>query len=167
MSISSPTRLCSWRTRHQKPNGTLALAAVRWTKRTAKELGGKLGDFKDTMHLTILEGAFEAYHLTEGKWPGAEGKVDAEVDTAKALEALAAKRTGKHEDTALEAPSELVQNGRLVDRWGNLLHVAYDLDDDGKVVLGERTLGHGAAVIWSNGPNGENEWGEGDDVVSW
>jgi hypothetical protein len=87
--------------------------------------------------------------------------VDAEVDTARVVEALAAQ------PGVLEAFPRLVQNGRLVDRWGNLLHIAYDLDGDGQVMLGERKLGTKALAIWSEGPNGVNDWGEGDDVTAW
>jgi hypothetical protein len=143
------------------------LAAVRWTQAKVQEVKGWVGEMQETVPLAMLEVAVESYHAGVGSWPGAEGRVDAEVDTARLIEALGARPGLEPAPGGPEAWPGLVKNGRLVDRWGNLLHVAYDLDGDGQVVLAGRTLGPKAVAIWSDGPNGLNEWGEGDDLTAW
>ena len=52
----------------------------------------------------------------------------------------------------------------LVDPWGQALNIYVDSDGDGAVRT-PRGLLRGDVVIWSNGPNGTNEFGGGDDQV--
>jgi len=59
-----------------------------------------------------------------------------------------------------------IKNGELIDRWGNPYHFAFDTrkkiieDDRGRIISKH-------FFMWSSGPNGINEWGEGDDICSW
>lgn len=62
----------------------------------------------------------------------------------------------------------------LADPWGNPYHISFDIDGDGVTQLQRRTQREETVkyveapfVIWSSGPNGKNELGEGDDIVSW
>ena len=54
------------------------------------------------------------------------------------------------------------------DCWDHTLHIAPDMDGDGLIVLDTITVKveHGFA-LWSDGANGSNEFGMGDDINSW
>ena len=49
-------------------------------------------------------------------------------------------------------PSE----GGFLDPWGNPYHVTFDLNNSNRIV-----------TVWSSGPNGKDESGQGDDITSW
>ena len=65
--------------------------------------------------------------------------------------------------------------GEQRDGWGNLLHYHFDHDGDGIVYPGVERWGtapgvkpvHRPFVVWSDGPNGRDEGGEGDDIRGW
>ncbi len=54
----------------------------------------------------------------------------------------------------------------LLDGWGRNLNVVIDVEHAGAVRVGNRLLRLPYA-IWSNGENGKNEYGAGDDLRSW
>ena len=49
-----------------------------------------------------------------------------------------------------------IENGEYIDPWGNPYHFVFDTRN-----------GSEQFYMWSNGQNGINEFGEGDDVCSW
>lgn len=51
-------------------------------------------------------------------------------------------------------------------KYGKRLGIAFDLDGNNSVYL-DGTILNGKVFIWSFGKNNKNEWGKGDDVVSW
>lgn len=65
----------------------------------------------------------------------------------------------------LLSPEEIKANGfwAYEDRWGHPLRFVWDNDLDGSIVLGGQTQ-HVDSVVYSVGPNGLDEEGEGDDV---
>ena len=60
--------------------------------------------------------------------------------------------------------------GELFDPWGNYYHVILDTNRNDRVKDpsegGGETIPQ-SVVVWSNGIDGENEQGKGDDVVTW
>ena len=54
----------------------------------------------------------------------------------------------------------------MLDPWGNQIHIVADWSGDGRVSVGTKRLDEKIAV-WSDGPNGKNESGSGDDITSW
>lgn len=56
--------------------------------------------------------------------------------------------------------------GEQRDGWGNLLHYHFDHDGDGIVHPGVQPVHH-SFVVWSSGPNGHDDGGEGDDIRGW
>ena len=56
--------------------------------------------------------------------------------------------------------------GEQQDGWGKLYHFYFDHDGDGFVHPGGATLKR-TFVIWSDGPNGRDEAGNGDDLRNW
>ena len=54
----------------------------------------------------------------------------------------------------------------LRDPYGNLYNVKLDEDYDQRITLGSEP--HKArAIVWSNGEDGINNFGRGDDITSW
>jgi hypothetical protein len=54
----------------------------------------------------------------------------------------------------------------MIDPWGNPVHIVADWSGDGRVSVGTKILDEKIAV-WSDGPDGKNESGSGDDITSW
>ena len=54
--------------------------------------------------------------------------------------------------------------GKLfVDAWGNRVHVHVDHDRDGLIHLRNKVI-KDEVFVWSSGPNGISEQGDGDDI---
>ena len=61
-----------------------------------------------------------------------------------------------------------IKNGEFLDPWGRPYYFFFDTRDNVvKTYNGKTTSIFGNFYMWSNGPNGINEWGEGDDICSW
>jgi hypothetical protein len=56
--------------------------------------------------------------------------------------------------------------GALLDPWGHPYHVYFSTNGENIIVVGRATVKEPIA-IWSDGPNGVNEYGDGDDFRSW
>ena len=54
----------------------------------------------------------------------------------------------------------------MIDPWGKPVHIVADWSGDGRVSVGTKILDEKIAV-WSDGPDGKNESGSGDDITSW
>jgi hypothetical protein len=55
---------------------------------------------------------------------------------------------------------------RYVDSRNHPFHVVADWNYDSKLLVGTQVLPKGVAV-WSDGPNGQNDYGQGDDLRTW
>lgn len=58
------------------------------------------------------------------------------------------------------------RTGRLLDPWKHPYNVVANWKGDGEIVVGTKRV-HAGVVVWSNGPNGINEFGDGDDICLW
>ena len=55
---------------------------------------------------------------------------------------------------------------QMVDPWGNLYHIVVaDRNVSNIVISGIHTREQ--VAVWSNGKNRQNEYGKGDDIISW
>lgn len=54
--------------------------------------------------------------------------------------------------------------GYFGDAWGNQYLVRVDDDGDGKIEMGDRTV-KARIIVWSRGPNEENDWARKDDIT--
>lgn len=102
------------------------------------------------------------YRNEVGAWPTKQSVGAEELDAASVLAAFQSR-----EDTANPIPPERIKDGRLVDRWKRPLHIAADLNGNGHVAIGTGEVEDMRVLVWSDGPNGKNEYGEGDDIRSW
>jgi hypothetical protein len=73
---------------------------------------------------------------------------------------------GKTNLAYFEFSPEILAAGKLLDPWGHPYHIAFDVTQHGTVTIGQKHLATNIA-IWSDGPNGINEYGEGDDLSNW
>lgn len=60
----------------------------------------------------------------------------------------------------------ITKDGWLRDAWGRKFHVIVDSNNDGVIQLPTTNV-KASVVGWSDGANGTNEFGKGDDVASW
>ncbi|MFT5123789.1 MAG: hypothetical protein ACI9TH_000377 [Kiritimatiellia bacterium] len=56
------------------------------------------------------------------------------------------------------------QPGQFKDLWSNQHLIRLDDNRDGEIPMGRRTV-KAAAVVWSMGANGKNDWGRKDDII--
>ena len=55
----------------------------------------------------------------------------------------------------------------FIDPYGNYLNIMLSDDTDGVTVLDSKVTIADGVAIWSNGRNGTNEYGKGDDITGW
>jgi hypothetical protein len=65
-----------------------------------------------------------------------------------------------------EADRKEFSRRALVDPWGRAYHIGVYRNADGQTTIGPLKVPRPIA-IWSDGPNGINEFGGGDDVTNW
>lgn len=114
-----------------------------------------------------LQAAANAYLMEYGRWPGSESE-DREVENAEMMNALRGsdRATNPRKVVFYEADPSKLKDDQVVDVWGRPFHFALDGNRDNAVAFGDLRATSPVAV-WSDGPNGLNEYGEGDDVTSW
>ncbi len=119
--------------------------------------------------LRQLNVAIRSYEVEYGHLPMPPTKQDTAVDNAVVIEAL----TGGDEIlnpkkiVFLKAPTSNGPHRLLLDGWGNRFNFAFDGDGDGAVSLKVGPAVPDAVAIWSDGVNGEDDNGGGDDIASW
>jgi hypothetical protein len=74
--------------------------------------------------------------------------------------------TLKEQSRYTNLPPVLFINDEYLDCWRNPYHLIVDIHKTGAVNVNGHIL-NVPVVMWSNGANGINEWGEGDDICSW
>jgi hypothetical protein len=118
-----------------------------------------------------IERALQAYEACYGRLPSITKISSNEVDNAELLMVLMAETNAK--TAAEQNPKGMkflnvsggsLANGQFVDPWKHPYHIAFS--SESKIVLHQTVINHSVA-IWSDGPNGTNEYGLGDDVHSW
>lgn len=102
------------------------------------------------------------YRREVGAWPTRQSVGAEELDAASALAAFQS-----HGPSGEPIPADRIKDGRLVDRWKRPLHIAADLNENGHVAIGTGEVEDMRVLVWSDGPNGKNDYGEGDDIRSW
>ena len=68
-----------------------------------------------------------------------------------------------HEGVILMMQNYLNENSHLKDAWGNQIHILFATNSNG-ILIGSKTF-NSDVVIWSDGKNGINEFGAGDDIL--
>jgi hypothetical protein len=114
----------------------------------------------------------ENYSLDYGRLPRLSKYGDSTTYNSNLVAILTATPSSitKRENPRLEVylrvvSTNVVRNGAFVDPWGNALHIAIDEGGSRKVLVGARFIRQDL-VIWSDGPNGINEFGQGDDIIA-
>ncbi len=146
---------------------TVALEAYNQSNGVYPSAGipGKAKDVPEMLFRGLYRGNLKAEgsrdnHLADwpaqsiGKWTGSFMNLYQEPD-----------------DQELDFSGSNRQECVLLDPWGHAYHyVEFDSRATGDKMLGGNQLkakGGQSYAIWSDGQNGENEWGKGDDVNSW
>ncbi len=112
-----------------------------------------------------VQSAYLRYRQENGNIPSLAAGEDEEVNTNTLFAALStADADGVPYYSTTDAGIHI--NGIPYDTWGQPLHFAVDLNGDGKVTLHGINI-PGSLVTWSSGPNGKDDHGTGDDVISW
>lgn len=118
-----------------------------------------------------LASAIGEFGATYGRFPLEPGNASNEVENAKLMAVLIddtndplvmKENTEKH--PFFETNTNRVSKPGFLDPWGHPYHII--LNRGGKVMVGGKTITNEIA-IWSDGPNGKNEFGQGDDIHNW
>jgi hypothetical protein len=102
------------------------------------------------------------YRREVGGWPTKQSIGAEELHAASVLAAFQSR-----EGTSVPIPTDRLKDGCLIDRWKKTLHIAVDLDGNGHVAIGTGEVEDMQVLVWSDGPDGKNDYGEGDDIRSW
>lgn len=114
---------------------------------------------------SLVKIAYSRYRHDHGNIPSIGASGDEEVDTDTLIAALAKlDQAGQPYYSPNTAVTHL--NGVPVDPWGNKLHFGIDISGDDKVTLRGTDISS-TVITWSAGPDGKNDHGKNDDVVSW
>ena len=117
-------------------------------------VGGRLGKSKkDTAALLIeqIVAKLGEYNIDVGGYP---------TEDEGGLSALVSAPTFDDETKASKWAGPYINRKQLKDPWGNELGYELVEEEQGDTT---RQVIH----VWSHGPNGEDDSGEGDDVKSW
>jgi hypothetical protein len=101
------------------------------------------------------------YREEVGAWPTKQTVNAEELDGASVLAAF------QSQEGASAIPAERISNGVLIDRWKRPLHIAADINEDRYATIGPGDDKGMRVLVWSDGPDGKNDYGEGDDIRSW
>jgi hypothetical protein len=126
------------------------------------EVGSLFYHVKESAWIAEVATRVRTYRTEVGGWPTKQSIGAEELDAASVLAAFQAR-----EDVGGALPAERIKDGRLVDRWKRPLHIAADLDGNGSVAIGTGDVEDMRVLVWSDGPDGKNDYGEGDDIRSW
>ena len=122
--------------------------------------------------IELLGTAMEQFHERYGRFPlQSESEDHAYVtDQARLIRILCGTDNNLQENPDgiifLEVKSKDKGERGMIDPWGNPMHIVADWSGDGRISLGAKVL-HQKFAIWSDGPDGKNESGSGDDITSW
>ena len=125
-----------------------------------------------------IQVALKQYRSDYGKWPLAVQAVEQWEKPAEegVYDKIMAALGVEGEDAWIDAinPRRVVyleanfnDDGLVLDPWGNRFRVLLDSDFDSKVPVPDGTVMTASVLVWSVGPNGMDEGGAGDDLISW
>ena len=134
----------------------LVLASCCFDSRT-RSVTGRTGEARS--EVWAIHQALALFRIDHGGFPVAMFKA---ADDTVDYEALCKELSERHDSQS----AYLTRPCPLRDLWGNLYQIQLDRDGDGSVRINGKLLSSPIA-IWSYGPNGVNEYGEGDDIASW
>jgi len=147
--------------------GTLVWTAAAWV--VYRKVSGPWGEatawfgqVKESTWTGDVAMRVRTYRTEVGGWPTRQSIGAEELDAASVLAAFQSR-----EETGAPIPPERIKAGRLVDQWDRPLHIAVDLNDDGNVSIGTGDVEDMRVLVWSDGPDGKNDYGAGDDIRSW
>jgi hypothetical protein len=118
--------------------------------------------------LVVALGAYVTEYQRLPSAPTGNPTQDGELDNHAVLDVLRSLNSERNPRKVVffEARAQAFSNGVLTDPWGRPYHIAVDMDGDGKIVVGGMSVNKPIAV-WSDGPNGIDERGGGDDAKNW
>jgi hypothetical protein len=126
------------------------------------KVGSVVDQVKEGAWVAEVATRVRTYRTEVGGWPTKQSIGAEELDAASVLAAFQSR-----ENAGQPIPAERIKDGRLVDRWKHPLHIAADLDGNGHVAIGTGEVEDMRVLVWSDGPDGKNDYGEGDDIRSW
>lgn len=124
-----------------------------------------------TIEMNVVR-ALHGIHERYGRYPLQSSPVDHSYDEDQALllQILcgAAQPPLENPDQIrfIELSDEDMGIRGMIDPWGKPVDIVADWNGDGRVSVGKKVLRKPVAV-WSDGPDGKNESGSGDDITSW
>ena len=116
--------------------------------------------------------ALHGIHERYGRFPLQSSSVDHSYDGDQALlfQILCGASQPPPENPErirfIELAEEDLGERGMIDWWGKPVHIVADWSGDGRVGVGAKVLRKPVAV-WSDGPDGKDESGSGDDITSW
>jgi len=144
------------------------LLAIVWAGCERKDLSTQVAP----VYIKMLESALLRYRSDYERWPILDGQ-KAEQDNAEIVAILTAD---PHNDLVpkynpakvkfLQLGAAKIRDGAILDPWNNPYHIALDVEGKQEITIGQKKI-PARVAIWSNGPNGIDEQGDGDDIVSW
>jgi hypothetical protein len=145
--------------------GTLVWSAAAYA--VYKKMRGPIAKARSTIEyvgervwIEDVATRMRAFRTEVGGWPTMQSISAEELDGASVLAAFQSR------EGAEPIPEDRIKKGLLVDRWKHPLHIAADLDGNGHVAIGTGEVDM-RVLVWSDGPDGKNDYGEGDDIRSW
>jgi hypothetical protein len=147
-----------------------ATCSILWC--SCKRGGGSEGEPKVKIELRVLRDALRFYEIEYGVLPVQEPRTQEQDNAiivnilrAEASEELLSKFNAKRR-VFLQVPSASLVDGAFLDPWAHPYHIYFDVNGKSKITVGDQII-PARIAIWSNGFNGIDEHGGGDDVCSW
>ena len=122
--------------------------------------------------VVVVARALHGIHERYGRFPlqSSSGDHAYEADQALLLQILSGSGQPPPENPQRIRFIELMKEDQgergMIDPWGQPVHIVADWSGDGRVGVGKKVLRKPVAA-WSDGPNGMDESGSGDDITSW
>ena len=122
--------------------------------------------------IEMIRVAMQQFHKLYDRFPLQSEPMDHPYvsDQARLIRILRGTENNLKEDPAISVFLEVNDKDKgdrgMLDPWENPMHIVADWSGDGRVSVGANVL-HEKVAVWSDGPNGKNEFGSGDDITSW
>lgn len=117
--------------------------------------------------VSALTSAIRKYKADTGHFPKVPTLSSGELDNGSLIAILTGTSTNPPQTIAyLNVAPSLLLNGNFVDPWKHPYHVIINDDGSGELRIQNKVISTDVAV-WSDGRNGVNEFGDGDDVRGW
>lgn len=116
-----------------------------------------------------LDVAIRSYEVEYGHLPMPPTTKDTIIDSQMVIAALTGidETLNPRKIDFLKTPANGLHHESLTDAWGNPFNFALDGDGDEAISLPAGPTVPQSVAIWSDGVNGEDDNGGGDDLASW